>query len=76
MLIYHKTNEKIMTTQVMVGFGYSSVIHGSHVWEKHQENVDKLENNGDVFVTGGTYASAIYDGKFEPREMFNHYIEN
>jgi len=75
MLIYHKTNGKNITTQVIMGCGASKVSHGSYIWEKHQSNVDKLVDNGDVFVTGGAYASAIYEGKMEPRKMFQQFIE-
>lgn len=73
MLIYHKENNKVYCTQVMMSALASDVSHGTHVWDKHRESVDKLVDNGDVFVTGGTYYGAVYEGKFEPREKFSHY---
>lgn len=73
MLIYHKTNGKVFCTQIMMSVLKSDVSHGTHIWDKHQEGVNKLVNNGNVFVTGGTYYGAVYEGKFEPREKFSHY---
>lgn len=74
MLVYHKTNNEVICTQVTLGASISDVTHGSFIWEKHRDAVDKLINDGDVWVTGGTYASSVYSGKLEPREMFTHYI--
>lgn len=75
MLIYHKENGVTSCTMVMLGAGSSSTSHGKHVWDKHKECVDMLEDDGDVFVTGGTYVGAIYEGKFENRENFKHYFK-
>lgn len=75
MIIYHKTNGKTVSTCVILGAGKSSVTHGSSVWEKHKEEVDKLTDNGDVYVTGGSYYGAVYTGKLEDRSKFEHYIK-
>jgi len=76
MLIYHKTNNKIVCTQVIMGSGKSNISHGSYIWDKHKKMVDKLENNGDVFVTGGTFIGAVYEGAFYERANFKKYIND
>lgn len=75
MLIYHKTNGINVTTEVILGAKGSKVSHGSHVWDKHAENVSKLEDNGQVFVTGATHAAAVYEGYFTDRDQFSRYLE-
>jgi len=75
MIIYHKTNNKIISTCVISGYGESSVTHGTSVWDKHQEKVNQLVNNGDVFVTGATHYKAIYEGMFETRDKYIRYIK-
>ncbi len=76
MLIYHLSDGKQITTQVILGGSRSKVSHGVHVWDKHKDEVAKLEDGGDVFVTGATYAGAKYKGEFVSRERFKHYIES
>ena len=76
MLIYSKQNGKTTCTCIIKGASKSNVSHSDYVWDKHKNQVDKLSDNGDVFVTGGTYKGAIYEGKFEPREMFSHYLKD
>ena len=75
MLIYHKTDGKNVTTQVMIGGLSSGVSHGTHIWEKHQKMVDELVDDGEVLVTGGTFVGAVYEGSFHKRENFKHYLE-
>jgi len=60
--LYHKTNNRIVSTCVMLGFIKDNITHGNHVWDKHKEMVSKLENDGDVLVTGGTFVGAKYSG--------------
>lgn len=74
MLIYHKTKDEIHCTAVQYFSGNSVVTHSSYVWEKHKEAVETLENDGEVYVTGGNYLGAVYEGKFEPRDMFERYM--
>jgi len=74
MIIYHKTNGKNVTTEVILSAGQSKVSNSTHIWDKHKNAVNTLKNNEDVYVTGGTYINSIYSGKFEPRKMFEHYI--
>lgn len=74
MLIYSKDNDTITCTQVILGGMGSDVSKSTHIWDKHRYMTDKLENGKDVLVTGGTYASAIYSGKFEPRNKFERYL--
>jgi len=76
MLIYHITNNTLYVTEVMIGSIKSSVnkFKVKNIPEKHVKNISELRNNGLVYVTGGTYASANYDGKFEPRKMFRGYL--
>jgi hypothetical protein len=76
MIIYHKTNNEIRSTEVIYNAKGSNISHGNYVWDKHRENVDKLEDGGDVFVTGGTYYGAIYEGKLEQRASFANYLES
>jgi len=76
MLIYHQTNHKIQCTQVIIGANNSQISHSEHVWEKHQKNVKELRNNGKVFVTGATHNGAVYEGMFEDRKKYQHYLEN
>lgn len=79
MLIYHKTDNKLMVTQVMTGISKSGVSHFEKrvedVPESHLTGVRDLSNNGNVFVTGGTYKGAIYKGKFELRKSFKHLLD-
>ena len=75
MLIYHMTDNKVKCTEVILGAGKSSVKHGNYVWKKHQDSVNELRNNGRVFVTGATHLGGCYDGMFEDREKYNHYID-
>jgi hypothetical protein len=76
MLIYSKDNDIVSCTQVILGANSSNVSKSNHIWDKHRHMTDKLENGKDVLVTGGTYASAIYTGKFEPRNMFIGYLND
>ena len=75
MLIYHKTKGNVYCTQVILGAGKSDVSTGTHIWDKHQENVDKLQDNGDLFVTGATHAGAVYEGMFVSRDSYSNYME-
>ena len=74
MLIYHKTNNEIQCTCVQYSAGASTVSHSGYVWDKHRAMVDTLVNDGEVFVTGGNYLGAVYEGKFEPRDMFERFM--
>jgi len=75
MIIYHKTNGKNVTTEVILSAGQSKVSNGTHIWDKDKKIVKSLKDNGDVYVIGGTYATAMYCGKIEPREMFKQYLK-
>ena len=75
MLIYHVTDDKLQCVQVTLGAGKPSVQHGIFVRRKHLEKVNELRNNGKVFVTGGTHCGAVYDGSFEDRKKYQHYID-
>jgi hypothetical protein len=74
MLIYFKDEDEVGCIQVMLGAGKSDVSKSKHIWDKHKKMTDELVNGGDVLVTGGSYATAVYEGKYEPREMFKHYM--
>jgi len=75
MIIYHKTNNELFSTQVIIGAKKTGVTHGVFVWEKHRENIDKLENDGDVFIVGATFAGADYNGFFDSREKWKDFIK-
>ena len=75
MIIYHKTNNQIFSTQVVLSAKGSEISTGTFVWNKHRENVDKLENDGDVFITGASFAGAEYSGFFDKREKWIKEIE-
>ena len=78
MLIYHRTDDKLQVTQVILSGGPSKVDTFDKAMEdvpnSHKGGVRILRNGGDVYVTGGTYSSAVYSGKREPRSMFLDYI--
>jgi hypothetical protein len=74
MIIYHKTNGVTSSTTLMMGFGSTNVTHGTFVWNKHKEMVDKLTEDGDVFVTGATHVGAVYSGEFVKRSRYKRYI--
>jgi hypothetical protein len=74
MLIYHKENGKITCTEVIIGFDKSSIKHSNYIWSKHKEQVAKLEDNGNVFVTGATFKGADYSGTFFKRDIFEEYL--
>lgn len=76
MIIYHRTHGKIVSTSVMLGARGSVINHGSHVWDKHREKVDNLEEGGDVFVTGATFVGAVYEGITMSRESMVRYIQD
>ena len=76
MLIYSKNNGKIICTAVQLSAGRTIVTHSSYIWEKHKSAVNKLQDNGDVYVTGGTYSGAVYSGKMEPRDKFSQYLKD
>jgi len=82
MLIYHITDNQLYCTEVLMGGISKSNIHHfkksspDDCWEVHRDGVSELRNNGKIFVTGGTYVGAIYEGKFEDRAGFHHYIGN
>ena len=75
MLIYHKTNNKIYCTQVILGLK-NEITTGTFVWDKHKEQVNELENNGDVFVTGATHFGAVYEGEYISRERYIDLIKD
>jgi len=81
MLIYHITNEQLYCTEVLTGIGKSGVNHFkksgiNDCLEKHRKGVSELRSGGKVFVTGGTYVGSVYNGKFEDRASFKHYLGN
>jgi len=76
MLIYHITDGRLKVTQVIKGFS-SNVVQTfdkrmEDLPESHMAGVIKLSNGGDVYVIGGSYASAVYEGKIENRAGFNY----
>ena len=76
MIIYHKTDNKIYNTCVILGADKTSISTGTFIWGKHKEQVQKLENNSDVFVTGGTHYGAVYSGMFCKREKYQQYLKD
>ncbi len=74
MLIYHKSKDVVKCTSICMGASKTDVTTSNFIWDKHRHATDRLENDGDVFVTGGSYVGAVYEGKFEPRAMFSHYL--
>lgn len=77
MLIYHITNNQLVCTQVVMGFT-TQVSHFNKKLEDvpaiHLDSVKELRNGGKVYVTGATYATSKYEGRFEDRQAFEHYL--